>query len=466
MAVRRSVGEKRSRMTRALGLIVGGSLFLAANACVPSLAWSQPSAELQAIGKILSATGAVTVEHKDAVLVQANAPGGGNAQAKTGDLVYRGDMLRTGANGLVSLVFSDGTTFNISSNANMELNEFVYDPKGSANSTLISLKKGTFTFIAGAVAHTGDMKVTTPVGTMGIRGTAPHVEIMDDGTVKFSTLIEENKKDLTARSGEASPKSKSSGPERSALKDLDSCNAKGGVSADEQIAACTALIEKQIQTSQSKALAYNSRGIARAGKGDYDLALQDYDQSIKLYPTFAKAFNNRGVAYEKKGDLDHAISDFNIAINISHDYATAFANRAQVYEKRRDYDRALSDFNEAIRIQPTLGSLWNERCWIRAITGAAQDALADCNEAIRLGPASAPKFNSRGLAYLKLSQWESAIADFNAALQLNSGLARSLYGRGYAKLKAGDRAAGNADIAAATRAQRDIAGEFARYGLR
>jgi len=34
------------------------------------------------------------------------------------------------------------------------------------------------------------MKVDTPVGTMGVRGTTPHVEILDDGSVKFSTLIE------------------------------------------------------------------------------------------------------------------------------------------------------------------------------------------------------------------------------------------------------------------------------------
>ena len=449
-------------MTRALGHILGGSLCLVAIGFFPSSALSQTAPELQAIGKILNTTGSVTVEHKGPVVVQANAPVGGNADAKVGDLVYRGDVVRTGANSQASLVFSDGTTFNISSNANMELNEFVYDPKGSSNSTLISLKKGTFTFIAGAVAHTGDMKVSTPVGTMGIRGTAPHVEILEDGTVKFSTLIEENKKELTEKKSESSPK----GPERSALKDLESCNGGGGVSVNEQITACTALIDKQIQTPQSKALAYNNRGIARTSKGDYELAVQDYDQSIKLNPTFAKAFNNRGIAYEKKGDLDRAVSDFNIAINISHDYAIAFANRGQLYEKRRDYDRALSDFNEAIRIQPTLGSLWNERCWVRAITGAVQAALPDCNEAIRLGPPSAAKFNSRGLAYLKLSQWASAIADFNAALQLNSGMARALYGRGYAKLKAGDSAAGNLDIAAATRAQRDIAGEFARYGLR
>jgi hypothetical protein len=37
------------------------------------------------------------------------------------------------------------------------------------------------------------MKIDTPVATMGIRGTTPRVEISDDGTVRFSTLIEEGK---------------------------------------------------------------------------------------------------------------------------------------------------------------------------------------------------------------------------------------------------------------------------------
>jgi hypothetical protein len=35
------------------------------------------------------------------------------------------------------------------------------------------------------------MKVDTPIGTMGIRGTAPRVEILDNGEVRFSTLVEE-----------------------------------------------------------------------------------------------------------------------------------------------------------------------------------------------------------------------------------------------------------------------------------
>jgi hypothetical protein len=143
------------------------------------------------IGKIITATGSVTIEHGSAVVVQANLPNGG--QSRVGDPVYKGDVVSTGADSKLGIVFVDGTTFNISSNARMVLNEFVYDPKGTSNSTLISLTKGTFTFIAGKVAKTGDMKIDTPVATMGIRGTTPHVEIRDDGTVAFSTLMEDKK---------------------------------------------------------------------------------------------------------------------------------------------------------------------------------------------------------------------------------------------------------------------------------
>ena len=59
----------------------------------------------------------------------------------------------------------------------MVLNEMVYDPNGSNNSSLLSLVAGTITFVAGETAKHGDMKIDTPVATMGIRGTAVLVEI-------------------------------------------------------------------------------------------------------------------------------------------------------------------------------------------------------------------------------------------------------------------------------------------------
>ena len=68
------------------------------------------------------------------------------------------------------------------------------------------------------------------------------------------------------------------------------------------------------------AIAYNNRGNAYAAKGDYDRAIQDFDQSIKLNPAYAKPFNNRGVAYLKKGEYDLAIKNLDEAIRLNPNY--------------------------------------------------------------------------------------------------------------------------------------------------
>ena len=174
-----------------IGLVLSASIILTDLVQAQGTSASSPVSNPEApIGKVMTATGDVTVEHAAAVVVLASvAP---TVKVTAGDLVYRGDVIQTGGDGKLDLTFADGTTFNISSNARMVLDEFVYDPNGKSNSTLFSLTKGTFNFVAGKVAQTGNMKVDTPVGTMGIRGTAPRVEIAEDGTVTFSTLVDAN----------------------------------------------------------------------------------------------------------------------------------------------------------------------------------------------------------------------------------------------------------------------------------
>jgi hypothetical protein len=162
-------------------------------------AWSQrpsqppaPGALESPIGRVISVSGSVTVERTATVVAQA-AVVDGVIKLRDGDLVYRGDTIQTGADSKASLTFADGTAFNINSNARMALNEYVYNADSQSNSSLFSLLKGTFTFVAGKIAKTGSMKVDTPVATMGIRGTTPHVVVSEDGTVTFSTLVEEKR---------------------------------------------------------------------------------------------------------------------------------------------------------------------------------------------------------------------------------------------------------------------------------
>jgi FecR protein len=125
---------------------------------------------LDAVGKIQTTIGSITIMRASGVVVQVN----------DGDLVYQGDVIETGADGAVGLTFTDGTAFNLSNNAGMMLNEFVYDPNGTSNSALFSLVQGAFTFIAGKVAKTGGLRIDTPVAR--IRGTA------QDGGIGILTL--------------------------------------------------------------------------------------------------------------------------------------------------------------------------------------------------------------------------------------------------------------------------------------
>jgi hypothetical protein len=193
--------------THTIGILVASFvLVLASLSPTPARAQSdspQPAVQDSSpkpIGRVVATTGSVTIEHVSAVVVQANISPQ-SSRTKVGDLVYLGDVVQTGADGRIGINFTDGTSFNLSTNAQMALTEFVYDPNGNSNSSLLSLTKGTFTFVAGNIAKTGDMKVDTPVATMGIRGTTPHIEISDDGTVKFATLVEEGKDKVVKKRG-------------------------------------------------------------------------------------------------------------------------------------------------------------------------------------------------------------------------------------------------------------------------
>lgn len=411
------------------------------------------------IGKVVATAGSVSIERANAMVVQASV---GAQETKAGDPVYRGDVVKTGADGRIGINFADGSSFNLSSNARMVLDEFVYDPNGKSNSTLFNLTNGTVTFVAGSIAKSGDMKVDTPVATMGIRGTTPHVEISNDGSVKFSTLIEIGK----SRPARGPTMAQGSRLKIDHLKNTELCNGGGGAAPEARIEGCTALIQTVQGSATALPIAHNNRGNAYVARGDYDRAIQDFDRSIRLDRTYSKPFNNRGVAYLRKGDYDAAIGAFDEAIRLRPDYGEAFANRAGAHLKKRQYDRAVLDFDEAIRIDPGLQAAWSGRCWSHVMLGALQAALEDCNRALQAAPDNTSAHDSRGLIHLRTGQFAAAIADYDSALRRDPQLASALYGRGFARLRNGDEEGGNSDIASAKAIDGKVADDFTRYGVR
>ena len=181
-------GEKRAALASPDGAHLSGDLV---NALTGAVQVSQAGAD-PSVGKVI---GHVTKLQGSATAIR----NGVSIILHQGDNVEKGDVVQAGSDSTLGVTFIDGTVFGLSSNARMVLNEMVYDPNGTNNSSLISLVAGTISFVAGETAKHGDMKVDTPVATMGIRGTAVLVEI--DFTVpgqnttpdaKFQVLVEPN----------------------------------------------------------------------------------------------------------------------------------------------------------------------------------------------------------------------------------------------------------------------------------
>jgi len=167
------------------------------------------------------------------------------------------------------------------------------------------------------------------------------------------------------------------------------------------------------------ATAYSNRGSAHGMKGEYDKAIADYSKAIELNPGIMYLYLNRGSAYFDKGDYDMAMADYNLQLRIDPNLAYAYTGRGNVYQKRNDLDRAMIEHNRAILLDPNFAVAYLNRGVVYDEKGDLDHAIADFNQAIQLDPNSAEAYTNRGIVYQKKGDADKAMADFNQAIRLN-----------------------------------------------
>jgi len=130
------------------------------------------------IGNVATVTG-------NASVVRNNA----TAPLKVKDDIYLNDVVQTAASSSLGITFIDATTFNLKANAQITIDTYVYEDGGKNNAGIFEVAKGTVAFVAASVAKTGDMKITTPTATLGIRGTTGLVEVPEGGGASATNNI-------------------------------------------------------------------------------------------------------------------------------------------------------------------------------------------------------------------------------------------------------------------------------------
>jgi hypothetical protein len=91
----------------------------------------------------------------------------------TGTKIEEGDTLTTSANSFAIIKMTDGTKMTVRPNTSLRIDEFTFQQSGKPENGLISLLKGGFRMVTGAVSKRGPdaLRIRTATATVGIRGT-------------------------------------------------------------------------------------------------------------------------------------------------------------------------------------------------------------------------------------------------------------------------------------------------------
>jgi tetratricopeptide (TPR) repeat protein len=135
--------------------------------------------------------------------------------------------------------------------------------------------------------------------------------------------------------------------------------------------------------------AWFNRARAYLDKGNYDGVIADSTKAIELgnNPNLAYAYGLRGTGWAAKGDFEQALFDHTQAIKLDPSNALAYSNRAADRLRMGNWTGALADCNQSIALDPTSPLPYYNRGYVHANTGNHAQAITDWQKAIDLQPA-------------------------------------------------------------------------------
>ncbi|XP_056011741.1 uncharacterized protein LOC125682590 isoform X3 [Ostrea edulis] len=163
--------------------------------------------------------------------------------------------------------------------------------------------------------------------------------------------------------------------------------------------------------------ALEGRSIVNLQMSNTFAAFQDICESIKVAPT-AELLTNRGVINQFMKDRVNAMKDYQNAIRMDPTYSLAYFNAANVYFHTRHFKQALNYYNKAVEHNLRDESALLNRAITKVMLRDSQGALADFKAAIKLSPHTAHMYFNRGNLYASMDQFDQAEKDYSKALSL------------------------------------------------
>ena len=157
-------------------------------------------------------------------------------------------------------------------------------------------------------------------------------------------------------------------------------------------------------------IAYNNRGNLYQNMRQCELAIEDYDKSIKLNPKFTEAYYNKANCYKEQNQWEEAVKWFKQALKCNPKYFHAWNNMGLCYQNLQKFEDALECNRKAIQIDPNNYLIYNNMGFTLHVLMRPDEAIASFNKSIAINPeAIDPKFNV-GFVHLLKGDFEKGWA--------------------------------------------------------
>ena len=247
-----------------------------------------------------------------------------------------------------------------------------------------------------------------------------------------------------------------------------------GQSAAKQWDEAIATAEKALAADAKSPAALIARGVARAGKGELDAAIKDFDavtgqtgRDPALVALRADAHVQRSKVQYAQGKYLPAIDSCYFAILEQNNNFDAHFNRGLAYLARHEYDKAIRSFDRAIQIDPKSAEAISHRGFAQGGLGRYDNVIWEQNKAIEIDPKLAIAYERRAAARIAKGGKEvaKAAADVSKALELDPKLPEALCDRSLLAAIGGDMDRAVVDVEAAIAAAPTLARARLQRGL-
>lgn len=172
--------------------------------------------------------------------------------------------------------------------------------------------------------------------------------------------------------------------------------------------------------------AFFGRGIVRYQLHELDGAREDLEYCVKTSNRNPMAYNYLAAVCFLQQDFQCALENYTEVIRLDPSYPDIYTNRGMMRHYVRDFKGAIQDYDEAIKRKPESASPYNNRAAAKMMQSDFQGALADLDKAISINPNYSDAYDNRGRVKHKLGDLTGACSDWQKAYSLGLQTSRDL----------------------------------------